>query len=190
MNDTTTWKIDPAHTDIAFAAKHMMVTTVRGKFDQVEGELGLDEADPTGASGEIRIAVASLSTGFDARDEHLRSADFFDAEHHPWIVARVTRVETHGGAYRVTTDVTIRGVTQPVTFDAEFNGIVPGMRGGRHAGFHLAARVDREAWGLTWNLALEAGGWLVGREVRLDIDIAVDEVAAAATTETPVRAVA
>ena len=83
MNDTTTWRIDPAHTDIAFSAKHMMVTTVRGKFDQVEGELRLDEADPTAASGEIRIAAASLSTGFDARDQHLRSADFFDAEAHP-----------------------------------------------------------------------------------------------------------
>ena len=184
------WKIDPAHTDIAFSAKHMMVTTVRGKFDQVEGELQLDETDPTVASGEIRIAAASLSTGFDARDQHLRSADFFDAEHHPWIVARVTEVEPHGDDYRVTADVTIRGVTKPVTFDAEFNGIVPGMRGGRHAGFHLAAKVDRETWGLSWNVALEAGSWLVGKEVKLDIDIAADEVAASVTSESRVRSAA
>ena len=112
MNDTTTWRIDPAHTDIAFSAKHMMVTTVRGKFDQVEGELRLDETDPTAASGEIRIATASLSTGFDARDQHLRSADFFDAEAYPWIVARVTKVEPRGDDYRVTADVTIRDVTR------------------------------------------------------------------------------
>jgi polyisoprenoid-binding protein YceI len=185
---STTWKIDPAHADIAFSAKHMMVTTVRGKFEQVEGELVLDEADPTAASGEIRVATASLSTGFDARDQHLRSADFFDVEAHPWIVARVRSVEPRGDDYRVTADVTIRGVTRPVVFDAELNGIVPGMRGGRHAGFHLTGKIDREEWGLTWNVALEAGSWLVGREVRLDIDIAVDEVAVAA--EVPAQAVA
>ncbi len=185
---TTTWKIDPAHTDVAFSAKHMMVTTVRGKFDQVEGELVLDENDPTAASGEIRLAAGSLSTGFDARDQHLRSADFFDAETYPWIVAQVTRIEPRGDDFRVTADVTIRDVTRPVTFDAEFNGIVPGMRGGRHAGFHLTGTVDRETWGLNWNVALEAGSWLVGREVRLDIDVAADEIAAAA--EAPVRAVA
>ncbi len=185
---TTTWKIDPAHTDVAFSAKHMMVTTVRGKFDQVEGELVLDENDPTAARGEIRLAAGSLSTGFDARDQHLRSADFFDAETYPWIVAQVIRIEPRGDNFRVTADVTIRDVTRPVTFDAEFNGIVPGMRGGRHAGFHLTGTVDRETWGLNWNVALEAGSWLVGREVRLDIDVAADEIAAAA--EAPVRAVA
>ena len=86
--------------------------------------------------------------------------------------------------------MTIRDVTQPVTFDAEFNGIVPGMRGGRHAGFHLSAKVDREAWGLNWNVALEAGSWLVGKEIALDIDIAVDELAVAAPVENPARAVA
>jgi len=174
----TNWKIDRAHTDIAFSARHMMVTTVRGTFDQVEGELVLDEADPTATRGEIRVAVASLASGFDARDQHLRSADFFDADHHPWIVARVRSVEPRGDRYAVTADVTIRGVTRPVTFDAELNGIVPGMRGGRHAGFHLSGAVDREAWGLNWNVALETGGWLVGREVRLEIDVAADEVGA------------
>ncbi len=185
---TTTWKIDPAHTDVAFAAKHMMVTTVRGKFDQVEGEIHLDETDPTAASGEIRISASSLSTGFDARDQHLRSADFFDAETHPWIVAKVRSIAPKGDDYLVTADVTIRGVTRPVTFTAEFNGIVPGMRGGRHAGFHLVGKVDRQDWGLNWNVALEAGSWLVGREVKLDIDVALDEVAAAA--QESVRAVA
>jgi polyisoprenoid-binding protein YceI len=185
---SSTWKIDPAHTDIAFSAKHMMVTTVRGKFDRVEGELVLDEADPKSATGEIRVAAASLSTGFDARDQHLRSADFFDAEDHPWIVARVHRVEPKGDDYRVTAELTIRGVTRPVVLDAEFNGIVAGMRGGRHAGFHLSGKIDREAWGLTWNVALEAGAWLVGREVRLDIDVAADEVTV--TAEVPGKAVA
>ena len=185
---TNTWKIDPAHTDVAFSAKHMMVTTVRGKFDEVEGELTLDEADPTATAGEIRVSAASLSTGFDARDQHLRSADFLDAAEYPWIVARVTKVEPRGDDFRVAADVTIRDVTRPVTFDAEFNGIVPGMRGGRHAGFHLTAKVNREEWGLNWNVALEAGSWLVGREIRLDIDVAADEVAVA--DEVPAKAVA
>jgi polyisoprenoid-binding protein YceI len=183
-----TWKIDPAHTDIAFSAKHMMVTTVRGKFDRVEGELRLDETDPQSAEGEIRVATASLSTGFDARDQHLRSADFFDAETYPWIVARVRRVEPNGDGFSVTADVTIRDVTRPVTFSAEFNGIVPGMHGERHAGFHLTGVVDREDWGLNWNVALEAGGWLVGRDIGLDIDVAANEVVGAA--DVPARAVA
>ena len=183
----STWTIDPAHTDIAFSAKHMMVTTVRGKFDEVEGELSLDESDPTAARGEIRVAAASISTGFDARDQHLRSADFFDSEANPWIVARVSRVEPKGDGFTVTADVTIRGVTRPVTFAAEFNGIVQGMRGERHAGFHLVGTVNREEWGLNWNVALEAGGWLVGRDIKLEIDVAANEVAEAA--ETP-RAVA
>ena len=88
-----TWKIDPNHTDILFSAKHMMVTTVRGKFHQVEGELELDEADPTRSRGEIRAASASLSTGVEMRDNHLRSADFLDAEQHPWVVARGPQLE-------------------------------------------------------------------------------------------------
>ncbi|MEO8229100.1 MAG: YceI family protein [Chloroflexota bacterium] len=175
----TTWKIDPAHTDIAFSAKHMMVTTVRGKFEGVGGTIQLDEANPTASTGEIRVAAASLSTGFEARDQHLRSADF-DAETHPGIVAKVVSVEAKSGDdYRVTADVTIRGVTRPVTFAAELNGVVPGMRGGRHAGIHLVGKINREDWGLNWNVALEAGGWLVGREIKLEIDVALDEVAVA-----------
>ena len=180
----TTWKLDTAHTQIAFSAKHMMVTTVRGKFDQVEGELFLDERNPTASRGEIRVAAASVSTGVEQRDQHLRSADFFDAANHPWIVARVTGVEPKGDRYLVHTDVTIRGVTRPVTFEAEFLGIVRSMQGGRHAGFHLEGKVNREDWGLTYNMALEAGGWLVGKEISIEVDVAADEVPAAVTGAT------
>jgi polyisoprenoid-binding protein YceI len=176
----TTWKIDPAHTDVSFSAKHMMITTVRGKFAQVEGELQLDEHEPRKSGGEIRVAAASLSTGFDARDQHLRSADFFDVETHPWITVRTTTVNPKDdGTYAVGADVTIRGVTKPVTFDVEFLGTTPGMRGGRHVGFTARARVNRKDWGLNWNMALEAGGWLVGDDVKLEIDVAGDEVAVA-----------
>jgi polyisoprenoid-binding protein YceI len=174
----STWKIDPAHTDVSFSAKHMMITTVRGKFGVVEGELELDESDPTRSRGEIRVDAASLSTGFDARDQHLRSPDFFDVETHRWIVFRATGVtEKRDGEFVVTGDVTIRGETRPVTFDVEYLGTTTGMRGGRHAGFTARTKVNRKDWGLNWNMALEAGGWLVGDEIKLEIDVAADEVA-------------
>jgi polyisoprenoid-binding protein YceI len=176
-----TWKIDPAHTDVSFSAKHMMITTVRGKFDRVEGALELDEEEPTRSRGEIRVGAASLSTGFEARDQHLRSADFFDAEKHEWIVVKTTSVEaSDAGAYKVIADVTIRGTTRPVTFDVDYLGNTPGMTGARHAGFSLRSRVNRKDWGLNWNMALEAGGWLVGDEIKLEIEVAADEVATAA----------
>lgn len=176
----TTWKIDPAHTDISFSAKHMMITTVRGKFDGVDGELHLDENDPARSSGEIRVAAASLSTGFDARDQHLRSADFFDVENHPSIAFRSTSVEPRkDGDFVVTGDVTIRGITRPVVFEVEFLGTTPGMTGARHAGFTARTKVNRKDWGLNWNMALEAGGWLVGEEIKLEIEVAADEVAVA-----------
>jgi polyisoprenoid-binding protein YceI len=190
-----TWKIDPAHTDVSFSAKHMMITTVRGKFDRVEGALELDEAQPTRSRGEIRVGAASLSTGFEARDQHLRSADFFDVEKHEWIVVRTTSVELQdSGTYNVTADVTIRGETRPVTFDVAYLGTTPGMTGARHAGFSARAKVNRKDWGLNWNMALEAGGWLVGDEIKLDIEVAADEVgvtaaipAKAATPVEPAR---
>ncbi len=185
----TTWKIDPAHTDISFSAKHMMITTVRGKFGEVEGELELDENEPRKSGGEIRVAAASLSTGFDARDQHLRSADFFDVDTHPWITVRTTGVKPKDdGTYAVTADVTIRGVTRPVTFDVEYLGTTPGMRGGRHVGFTARAKVNRKDWGLNWNMALEAGGWLVGDDIKLEIDVAGDEVAVATSVQAQAQA--
>lgn len=172
------WTIDPAHTDVLFSAKHMMVTTVRGKFHEVDGTLVLDESEPTGSSGEIRIAAASLNTGSAQRDGHLRSADFFDAERHPWITFRSTAVEhVRGDEYRVTGDLTIRETTRPATFDATFLGFYTGMQGGRRAGIAARTRLNRKDWGLGWNVALETGGWLVGEEVTIEIEVAVDQAA-------------
>jgi polyisoprenoid-binding protein YceI len=167
----------------------MMITTVRGKFDRVEGALELDEAQPTRSRGEIRVGAASVSTGFEARDQHLRSADFFDVEKHEWIVVRTTSIKAHdSGTYKVTADVTIRGETRPVTFDVAYLGTTPGMTGARHAGFSARARVNRKDWGLNWNMALEAGGWLVGDEIKLDIEVAADEVGV--TDAVPAKAAA
>jgi polyisoprenoid-binding protein YceI len=172
----STWKIDPAHTDVSFSAKHMMVTTVRGKFTQVAGELELDEADPLLSRGEIRVAAETLTTGVEPRDNHLRSGDFLDAVNHPTISGTVGRIESEGDRYRVTVDLSIRETTRPVTLDAEFLGMFTGMEGGRRVGFHLTGSLARKDWGLNWNMALEAGGWLVGDEVSLEIEVAADEV--------------
>ncbi len=170
------WTIDPAHTDILFSAKHMMVTTVRGKFTDVDGTLFLDEDDPTRSSADIRIAAASLSTGSEPRDGHLRSADFFDVERHPFITFRSTAVEhVRGDDYRVTGDLTIRETTRPATFDARFLGFYAGMRGGRRAGISARTTINRKDWGLGWNVALEAGGWLVGEDVTIEVEVAVDQ---------------
>jgi polyisoprenoid-binding protein YceI len=172
------WTIDPAHTDILFSAKHMMVTTVRGKFHDVDGTLFLDETDPTRSSADIRIAAASLNTGVAPRDAHLRSADFLDADNYPFIAFRSTAVEhVKGNDYRITRDLTIRETTRPVTFDATFLGFYASMQGGRRAGLSARTRINRRDWGLGWNVALEAGGWLVSEDVTIEIEVAVDQAA-------------
>lgn len=118
-----------------------------------------------------------MTTGVDQRDNHLRSPDFLDAENHPTITGRVLGVEAVGERYRVIVDLTIRDMTRPVTLDAEFLGFFAGMQGGRRVGFHLAGTLLRKEWGLNWNMALEAGGFLVGEEVQLEIEVAADEFA-------------
>ena len=178
---TTTWKLDPAHTDITFSAKHMMITTVRGTFGDVDGTLEIDETNPATARGEIRVQTASLSTGFGARDTHLRSADFFDVAQFPEIVVRFDGVEPgKDDRYRVTADLTIREVTRPVTFDIEHVGETTNFQGTRHIGFTVRATLNRDDWGLNWNMALESGGWLVGKDIKLVVEVVADEVLAAA----------
>jgi polyisoprenoid-binding protein YceI len=172
----STWKIDTSHTDITFAAKHMMVTTVRGRFAGVTGSLEADPNDPTTARGTIRIAIASISTGSEFRDNHLRSADFFDAEQHPEATFAITSVARRGDEYEVTGDLTIRGVTRPVTLKSELLGFYTSMEGAKRAGFSASGKINRRDWGLDWNVALETGGWLVGDEIKLTIDAAFEEV--------------
>jgi polyisoprenoid-binding protein YceI len=176
---TRTWAVDPAHTDVQFSAKHMMVTTVRGAFREVAGSITLDPSRPEDARGEFSVEVASLSTGVEQRDAHLRSADFFATGTWPSARFVVTAVEPGtAGSYSVTGDLTIRDTTLPVTFKVEVLGFHSGMNGERRVGLHAAARLDREAFGLTWNVALEGGGWLVGKEVALEMDLAFEETAA------------
>jgi polyisoprenoid-binding protein YceI len=173
----STWKIDPAHTDVLFSAKHMMVTTVRGSFGDIDGRIELDEAEPTRSSGRFTIQAASLDTNVAQRDAHLRSPDFFDVDRFPAIEFVSTGIERRGDdRYAVTGDLTIRDVTRPATFDVEVLGFYPSMQGGRRLGLSASAKLDREAWGLTWNVSLESGGWLVSKEIKVEIELALDEV--------------
>ncbi len=178
----TTWTIDPAHTDVLFSAKHLMVTTVRGTFTEVAGSITVDETDPTTARGTFAVKTASVSTGVEQRDGHLRSADFFDAENRPEITFTATGVASKGGDdYAITGDLTILDVTKSVTFDVEFLGFYSGMNGARRLGLHASGRILREDFGLSWNVPLENGGWLVGKDIKLEFDLAFEQAAAVAT---------
>jgi len=171
-----TFAIDPAHTDVLFSAKHMMVTTVRGTFTDVSGSIDIDETEPTASKANLTVKAASVDTGFAARDNHLRSDDFFGVETFPDIRVVSTSIRPKGGNdYVVAADVTIRDVTKSVDFDVEFLGFYTGMDGARRAGFSAKAKVDRKAWGLNWNVALETGGWLVGDQIKLEVEIAIQE---------------
>ena len=177
----STFDLDLAHSQVSFSAKHMMVSTVRGMFHELEGTVDLDETDPTASSAEFRIKTASIDTAFAARDNHLRSADFLDSEQYPDLVVKSTAVRhSIENDYVVTADVTIRDITRSVDFDVEFLGFFSGMDGSRHAGFSARAKVNRKDWDLNWNVALEAGGWLVGDEIRLDVEVAVQQAVAVA----------
>lgn len=179
---TSSWVIDPAHTDVLFTATHMMVTRVRGKFTEVAGRLALDEEDPTRSTAEVSIKAASVDTGVAARDEHLRSADFFDVANHLEITFRSRAIERRGdSAYRVVGDLTIKGVTRPVELDVTVLGFYRSMKGTRRVGFSGSTTINREDWGLTWNVALEAGGWLVGKEIRIEFEVAAEEQAGEAS---------
>lgn len=180
-----TWTLDPAHSSVTFSAKHMMVTTVRGTMRIRDFDLSFDPDDPSAASVRVALDAASIDTGQAQRDAHLRSADFLDAEAHPTIDFVSTGIERTGRRHRIHGDLTIRGTTRPIVLDAEYGGTVTNMQGGRSAGFSATGTIDREAFGLTWNVALEQGGWLVSKEIRVAIDLEVVADAAAGSETDP-----
>jgi polyisoprenoid-binding protein YceI len=174
-----TFSIDPAHTEVGFSAKHMMVTRVRGKFTDVRGTVEFDEGDPTRSSAEIVIATASIDTGVAPRDAHLRSADFLDADQFPELRISVHSIApARGDRYTLNAEATVRGVTRPVQLDAELLGLYTSMQGARRIGVSARTKINRKDWGLDWNVALETGGWLVGEEITFEIEIAAEEVMA------------
>ncbi|AZK96715.1 MULTISPECIES: YceI family protein [Streptomyces] len=166
------YTIDPAHSQIGFTVRHAMVTNVRGGFDDYEGTLVLNGADPADSSASIDVRINSIDTGIADRDNHLRSADFFDAEQFPLMTFRSTRAEAAGGDdYRLFGDLTIKDVTRPLTIDLEFNGAATDVYGNHRVGFEGSATILRSEWGLTWNAALETGGVMVSDKVKLNLDI-------------------
>ena len=175
MTTTTTWNLDPAHSSIEFAVKHMMFTTVRGRFKDVKGTITVDEQNPDRSVVDVEIAAASIDTGVADRDGHLRSADFLDVENHPTLTFRSKRVEgamkKEGDPFKVVGDLTIRGTTIEVTLDAVYEGMGKDPWGGTRAGARATARIDRRDWGLMWNQALETGGILVANEVRIEVEV-------------------
>ena len=167
----TTWSIDPAHSHVGFGIRHLMISTVRGQFTDVKGTVAVDERDPTSAKIDITIATQSVTTGDEKRDGHLRSPDFFDVERFPAITFRSKRVEGRSGnSFRVLGDLTIRDVTREVVLDVELLGRATDPWGNDRAAFEASTKINRGDYGLTWNAALEAGGVLVGDEVKISIE--------------------
>jgi len=169
---TGTYTLDPVHSRLGFVARHAMVTKVRGSFTEVEGKGFFDAADPSRSWLEVTIQAASIDTGNETRDAHLRSNDFFDMENHPEIRFVSTCVEQLGGSsYRVTGDLTIKGVTRPISIDLEYSGSAVDPYGNTRIGLEGSTAVNRRDWGINWNAALDAGGVLVSEKVTLELDI-------------------
>lgn len=166
----TAWKLDPAHTLVEFSAKHMMITTVKGRIADVEGTIYTDEKDPRKSSVEATLKGASIDTRSDQRDQHLRSGDFLNVDQFPEIRFKSTRVEGDKNNFKLTGNLTIRDVTREITFDVEFGGINRDPWGGERVGFSASGKIDRRDFGLTWNQALETGGVLVANDIRINIE--------------------
>jgi polyisoprenoid-binding protein YceI len=169
---TGTYAIDPTHSRIGFVARHAMVTKVRGSFNEFAGAGHFDAENPAASHLELTIEAASIDTRNADRDAHLRSNDFFDMEAFPQITFESTAVEqTSDATYRVTGDLTIKGITKPVSVDFEFTGAAADPFGNERIGFEGSTTINRKDWGVNWNAALEAGGVLVSEKVTLEFEV-------------------
>lgn len=166
------WEIDAAHSQVTFSVRHMMVSTVKGHFKVLSGQLHIDEQNPANSWISAQVDVSSIDTRDERRDGHLKSPDFFDAANYPTLTFQSTKVEPLGGnEYNVTGDLTLHGVTKPVTFKAEYAGQGKNPWGIQVAGLSAVTKISRKEWGLSWNQALESGGFLVSDEVKIEIDL-------------------
>jgi polyisoprenoid-binding protein YceI len=172
--EPTTWNIDASHSLVEFSAKHLMITTVKGRFAKVSGTIALDP-NPGDSSVAVEIDAASIDTRTEQRDEHLRSADFLDVARHPVITFQSTKVtgafHNPGDRFQVTGLLTIRGTPREVTLDVTYDGSARDPWGGDRASFSAATVLDRRDFGLVWNQTLETGGFLVGHDVRISLEI-------------------
>lgn len=171
----TRWTLDPTHSSVEFAAKHMMLTTVKGTIPDVTGALAIDPAHRAGSHVEVTLGAASILTRSPERDAHLRSADFLDVERFPVITFVSSRVEgewsAEGDRFAVVGDLTIHGVQREVRLEATFEGEGTDPWGNRRIAFHATTAIDRRDFGLTWNAALETGGVLVSHELKITLDV-------------------
>lgn len=165
-----TWTIDGSHSTIGFTARHLMVTKVRGRFTQVEGAIAI-AADPLQSSVTATVQAASISTGDDQRDGHLRTGDFLDVDTYPTLSFVSSAVRRDGGDYVLAGDLTIKGVSRPVEFVLEFEGVAGDPWGGTRAGFTAETEINRKDFGLEYNAVLETGGVLIGEKVKVTLDI-------------------
>lgn len=162
--------LDPAHTHVGFCVRHMMIAKVRGRFSAFQGTLKVGD-EPGDSEVEVTVDLASIDTKDPQRDAHLRSADFFDIENFPTMTFRSTRIlSVDGDCFRLDGDLTLHGVTRRIALDVMFDGVGTAADGGQRMGFSASGQIDREAFGLTWNQALETGGVLVGKLIRIDIE--------------------
>jgi len=179
ISKTARWQIDPAHSAAHFSVRHMMISNVRGEFTKMKGSALIDPANPAKSSVEVTIEAASLNTREPQRDEHLRSADFLDVANHPTLSFRSKRIEEMGtGHFKLTGDLTIRGVTREVAFDLE--GPTPPMKdpfGNTRIGIEATSKIDRKEFGVSFNSLTEAGGLLVGDEVKITVEAELIEKA-------------
>jgi polyisoprenoid-binding protein YceI len=176
------WTVDPMHTQVEFSAKHMGLMTVKGHFTSVRVAIDLNEDDFTASSVEATIDARSLNTNDARRDAHLKSPDFLNVEQFPTITFKSARIERAAhDQYKMTGDLTIRNVMRPVTLDVVYSGQAKDPMGSVHAGFSAHTSINRKDWGLTWNVALETGGLLVGEEVKLALEVEVIKAVEVAT---------
>ena len=167
----TTWKIDATHTSVEFSAKHLMITTVKGRIAEVEGTIYTDEKNPQNSSVEATLKATSIDTRTDQRDQHLRSADFLNVEKYPEIKFKSTRITGDKEEFKLTGNLTIRDVTKEITLDVHFEGRNKDPWGGERVGFNATGKFDRRDFGLTWNQALETGGVVVGNDIKVNIEV-------------------
>lgn len=168
----TLWKIDSAHTEAAFAVKHMMISTARGRFGTVDGTVEFDPSNPAGASTQVTIDASSIDTREAQRDAHLRSADFFDVEKFPSLTFASRRVDAiQGDSFKLIGDLTIKDITREVVLDVTSHGLQKDPWGNDRAGFSAKTQISRKDFGLLWNQILETGGFAVGDDVKITLDV-------------------
>lgn len=174
VSKAETWSIDKAHSSVGFTVSHMVISKVNGKFDDFDATVSFDGKDLKAASVEATVQIASVDTDNEKRDEHLRSGDFFDAENHPTMTFKSTKIEPGtDNEFKMTGDLTIRGVTKPVTFDAKLNGTTNDPWGNTRAGFSATAEINRQDFGVSWSSVLDNGGLVVSDNVTINLEIQV-----------------